>query len=55
MSRGDTQPWRLGKFYADSRFARGEGGKAFVHELVGLASQPCQVTDRPSWSTLSGN
>ena len=41
--RGENQPWRLGKFFADSRFARSEGGTAYVNELKGLSKQPCQV------------
>jgi hypothetical protein len=43
ISRGENQPWRLGKFYADSRFARLDNGHGFVNELLGLAKQPCQV------------
>ena len=41
--RGANQPWRLGKFYSDSRFAFKDGGHGYVNELEGLAEQPCQV------------
>jgi len=43
--RGENQPWRLGKFYADSRFARLDNGHGFVNELLGLSKQPCQRVD----------
>jgi len=43
--RGENQPWRLGKFYGDSRFARGDGGRAYINELIGLSKQPCQKAD----------
>ena len=43
--RGVNQPWRLGKFYADSRFAFKDNGHGFVNELEGLSQQPCQRAD----------
>jgi len=43
--RGLGQPWRLGKFFADTRFAWGNGGTAYKNELVGLTQQPCQKAD----------
>lgn len=43
--RGENQPWRLGKFYSDSRFARGHGGQDYKNELIGLSKQPCQKVD----------
>ena len=43
--RGVTQPWRLGKFYADSRFAFKDNGHGYVNELEGLSQQPCQKAD----------
>jgi len=43
--RGKNQPWRLGKFYADSHFAFKDNGHGYVNELEGLADQPCQKAD----------
>ena len=43
--RGVNQPWRLGNFYSDSRFAFKDGGHGYVNELEGLAQQPCQKAD----------
>ena len=43
--RGVNQPWRLGKFYADSRFAFKDNGHGYVNELEGLSQQPCQMAD----------
>jgi len=43
--RGVNQPWRLGKFYADSRFAFKDHGHGFVNELEGLSQQPCMQAD----------
>ena len=43
--RGVNQPWRLGKFYGDSRFAFKDNGHGYVNELEGLSQQPCQKVD----------
>ena len=43
--RGTNQPWRLGKFYSDARFAFKDGGHGFVNELEGLSEQACQKAD----------
>jgi len=43
--RGVTQPWRLGKFYSDSRFAFKDKGHGYVNELEGLSEQPCMAVD----------
>ena len=43
--RGVNQPWRLGKFYGDSKFAFKDNGHGYVNELEGLAQQPCQKAD----------
>ena len=43
--RGTNQPWRLGKFYSDARFAFKDGGHGYVNELEGLSEQACQKAD----------
>ena len=43
--RGTNQPWRLGKFYSDARFAFKDGGHGFANELEGLSEQACQKAD----------
>merc|ERR1719430_2422976 len=51
--RGVNQPWRLGKFYADSRFAFKDNGHGFVNELEGLSQQPCMQADLHMSNQLS--
>jgi len=51
--RGVNQPWRLGKFYGDSRFAFKDNGHGFVNELEGLSQQPCQQADLHMSNQLS--
>jgi len=53
--RGVNQPWRLGKFYADSRFAFKDHGHGFVNELEGLSQQPCMQADLHMSNQLSRN
>jgi len=43
--RGENQPWRLGKFFADSRFATKNNGDGYMNEIMGLSKQPCQKAD----------
>ena len=43
--RGTNQPWRLGKFYSDARFAFKDGGQGYANELEGLSEQACQRAD----------
>jgi len=51
--RGTNQPWRLGKFYSDARFAFKDNGHGYVNELEGLSQQPCQRADLHMSSQLS--
>ena len=34
FARGDTQPWKLGRFYGDSRFAFGHQGAAYKVPII---------------------
>jgi len=43
--RGKNQPWRLGKFFGDARFATKNNGEGYKNELIGLSQQPCQHAD----------
>jgi len=51
--RGHNQPWRLGKFYSDARFAFKDNGHGYVNELMGLSEQPCQQADLHMSNQLS--
>jgi len=51
--RGVNQPWRLGKFYGDSRFAFKDHGHGYVNELEGLCQQPCMNVDLHMSNQLS--
>jgi len=42
---GEGQPWKLGRFFGDSRFAMGKNGTAYKNELLGLSKQSCQKVD----------
>ena len=43
---GKGQPWRLGKFFGDVKFAVGDHGEGFEKELEGAVLQPALKVDR---------
>ena len=46
MFQGKDQPWRLGKFFGDPKFAVGENGEGFEKELAGVVVQNSLKVDR---------
>ena len=46
LFQGKDQPWRLGKFFGDPKFAVGENGEGFEKELNGVVVQPSLKVDR---------
>ena len=55
LFEGKEQPWRLGKFFGDPKFAVGESGEGFMKELEGCVVQPAQKADRFVTKELMNN
>ena len=55
LFEGKEQPWRLGKFFGDPKFAVGESGDGFMRELEGCVVQPAQKADRFVTKELMNN
>ena len=55
LFEGKEQPWRLGKFFGDPKFAVSERGEGFMKELEGCVVQPAQKADRFVTKELMNN